>query len=168
MKSKRMGPKTLQGSATAKRHAALILETLSGLRGPTEAAEALGTSLTRYYLLETRGLQGLIHALEPRPRGGVKSPEKELREQRAEIVRLTRELRRSEALVRAAQRSVGLPPAKPKTPKTRRTRRGAPRVKKVLKVLRPPREMGDDGVSRGVDHGSTESRPGSRGAGGGE
>ena len=37
-------------SAEAKRVAAAILEVLAGARTPTEAAQALGLSLPRYYL----------------------------------------------------------------------------------------------------------------------
>jgi len=38
----------------------------AGARTPTEAAQALGLSLPRYYLLEERALQGMLVACEPR------------------------------------------------------------------------------------------------------
>lgn len=112
-KSKPMGPKTLTGSREAKRTAAVLLEVLSGARGTQEGAQALGTSLSRYYQLETRALQGFIHALEPRPKGRQRRPEDELESLRREKRRLEQELGRSQALVRAAQRSLGLSAAKP-------------------------------------------------------
>jgi hypothetical protein len=105
------GPKTLEGSAEAKRQAAVVLEVLSGLRGPSEGSEAMGLSLNRYYQLETRALQGLIAALEPRPRGRQRRPEDEIGMLRHEKERLERELARAQALVRAAQRSIGIPAA---------------------------------------------------------
>lgn len=102
------GPKTLTGSREAKRQAAVLLEVLSGVRGPQEGSEALGVSLSRYYALETRALQGLVTALEPRPRGRQKTAESELESLRQDKQRLEQELGRSQALVRAAQRSLGL------------------------------------------------------------
>jgi len=75
--SKKAGPKTLEGSAEAKKIAAVILEVLAGLRATPDACNALEISVNRYYVLETRALQGLISALEPlrgaverRPRTG--------------------------------------------------------------------------------------------------
>ena len=41
-----------QSSAQANRRAALILEVLAGVRLPSEAAQALGVSVTHYYLME--------------------------------------------------------------------------------------------------------------------
>jgi len=112
-KSKGKG-NTLEGSKAAKRLASVVLEVLSGLRTPPEACAAVGISLQRYYTLETRAIQGLIVALEPRPRGGRRGPKPEtqiakLNEERA---RLERELQRAHALVRVAQRAVGLPSEK--------------------------------------------------------
>jgi hypothetical protein len=106
-----VGPKALTGSREAKRQAAVLLEVLGGERGPQEGSQALGVSLTRYYLLETRALQGLILALEPRPRGKQKSPENRVAELIRDNARLQREVGRCQALVRAAQRSLGLPPS---------------------------------------------------------
>ena len=107
-KAKPMGPKTLTGSRDAKRQAAVLLEVLSGVRGTQERAEALSISLSRYYVLETRALQGFIAALEPRPKGRQKSATDELVKLQQEKTRLEQELLRSQALVRAAQRSLGL------------------------------------------------------------
>lgn len=116
----KVGPKTLTGSPEAKRQAAVLLEVLSGLRGPQEGSEALGVSLNRYYQLETRALQGLIAALEPRPKGRQRTAESELEQLRQDKDRLSRELTRNQALLRAAQRSLGLPKARSSEPKRRK------------------------------------------------
>ena len=142
-----MGPKTLTGTAQAKRQTAVILEVLSGLRGPSEGSEAMGVSLNRYYQLETRALQGMILALEPRPKGRQRSPEDEIGALKDDKERLERELARSQALVRAAQRSMGIP-APPrenrrrmkgkagKSEKPVRRRRRVVRATKAIAVLR--------------------------------
>ena len=59
------------GSREALRLAACVLEVLAGLRGPTEAAGALGVSLARYYQLEQRALAGLVRGCEPLRRAAV-------------------------------------------------------------------------------------------------
>src|SRR5262249_32036194 len=53
-------------SAEARRQAAALLEVLAGVRTPTEVAAQLAISLTRYYIIESRALQGLLAACEPR------------------------------------------------------------------------------------------------------
>ena len=106
-------PGAFNGSAEAKRLAAAMLEGLAGVRGPQEASEALGISMTRYYHLETRALQGLVASLEPRPRGRRRSPQAEIATLEREKERLERELKRAQALVRTAQRTIGLPPPRP-------------------------------------------------------
>ncbi len=67
--AKPTGPGALKGSPEARRQAALILEVLCGVRTATDASKAMGIALPRYYVLETRALQGFILALEPLPRG---------------------------------------------------------------------------------------------------
>jgi hypothetical protein len=133
---------TFNGSAEAKRLAAAILEGLAGVRGPQEASEALGISMTRYYHLETRALQGLVASLEPRPRGRRRSPLVEISVLEREKARLERELKRAQALVRTAQRTIGLPPPRregklgPDGKPGRRTRRAMVRATKVAEALR--------------------------------
>jgi hypothetical protein len=58
-----------QRSKDDKQRAAAILEVLAGGRTPTQAAQALGVSLGRYYLLEDKALAALVAACEPQPRG---------------------------------------------------------------------------------------------------
>jgi hypothetical protein len=116
-------------SRDARRVAAAILEVLAGARTPTEAASALTMSLPRYYQVETQALRGLVSACEPRPRGRQASPTRDLTVLQKENERLRREAARHQALVRAAQRSIGLappPPARPsgKKPRRRRLARG--------------------------------------------
>jgi hypothetical protein len=105
-------------SPEAKRLTAAILEVLAGMRTPTDAAAAVGLSLARYYQVESRALTGLLRACEPRGRGPRPSAERDLMALRRHNERLQRELARQHALVRLAQRSVGLaapvPPASAK------------------------------------------------------
>jgi hypothetical protein len=131
-------------SVEAKRLAAAILEVLAGARGPGEAAQVLGISLCRYYQLENRAITGLLGACEPRRRGrGSSGPVNELASLRQECQRLRRDCARQQALVRAAQRTVGLnPPAVEETPastgsgKKRRKRRPTARALKMAALLR--------------------------------
>jgi hypothetical protein len=134
-------PAVLNGSESAKRLAAVILEGLSGLRSPSQASQAAGISVARYYALETRGLQGLVTALEPRPKGKRRTPAGELAVLRREKGRLERELSRAQSLVRLAQRSMGIAekPASKSHDKKKR-RRPVVRALKAVAALRPPVE----------------------------
>ena len=100
-------------SKEAKRMALAILDVLVGSRTPLQAAECLGVSLPRYYQLESRALDGLLAACEPRPRGRQTSVESELASARKDVDRLKRELTRYQSLVRLTQRTVGVPPPPP-------------------------------------------------------
>jgi hypothetical protein len=141
-------PPFAESSAEAKRVAAAVLEVLAGTRGPAEAAAALGISLPRYYQLEGRALAGLLAACEPR-RGGRTRGGNEVTALRQECERLHRECARQQALVRAAQRSVGLAPPPPPPPRTteggrkRRRRRPKARALKVVAMLRQPAGTAD-------------------------
>jgi hypothetical protein len=120
--------------------AAAILEALAGLRTPTQAAQALGVSLPRYYALELRALHGLLGACEVRPRGRQPSPATELSQLRRQLALLQRQCARQQTLLRLAQRAVGLPaPAtptgKPAGGKKRRARRPRARALRVLQRL---------------------------------
>ena len=146
------GPHTIGGTDGARRAAAVILEVLSGVRGTAEACDALSITPMRYYVLETRALQGLVGALEPRPRGKRKSVEDDLRELQRENKKLGRELARSRALVRAAERTIGIPAAgtKPKIgPDGKRRRRRRPeRAHRAIAALRAPAEGSADGAPK--------------------
>jgi hypothetical protein len=96
----------------ARRLATAVLEVLAGLRTPSQAAEALGVSLPRYFQVETRAMQALLAGCEPRPRGPGRSADKELVALQREHERLQQELRRQQTLLRLAQRTIGLTPAK--------------------------------------------------------
>lgn len=123
-------------SQEAKRLAAAILEVLAGVRTTTDAATAVGLSLTRYYQVESRALAGFLQACEPRGKGRQPSAQRELVLLRRSHDRLQRELARQQALVRLAQRSVGLaapmPAAKAK-PNGKKPRRRRP-VARALQV----------------------------------
>lgn len=138
----------VRGSDEARHKAYLIIEALSGLRSPSEASALIGVTINRYYQLETRGLQGLVEALEARPAGRQPSPEAEAKRLERERERLERELRRAHALVRVAQRAVGLPaqatrdPPKGDGKKVRRRPRN--RTARTLARLRPPTQPSTD------------------------
>ena len=143
------GPSLTQDtSRQAKQVAAAILEVLAGARTPQQAAEALTVSLPRYYQLESRALRAVVQACEVRPKGRVRSPASEIAKLKADNARLQREVTRQQALVRAAQRSVGLappaaPPAKAPGKRTRR-RRPVARALSVVTRLRQETAPSDD------------------------
>jgi hypothetical protein len=101
-----------EASREAQLLAAAVLEVLAGARTPSQAAEALGVSLPRYFQLESRAMRGLLAGCEARPRGPRRSAEKELSVLQRQQERLQRELGRQQALVRLAQRTIGLAPVK--------------------------------------------------------
>ena len=116
-----------------------------GQRSPAEAADALKISLPRYYILETRALEGLVAACEPKPLGKQPSPETRIAALEKELQQAHRECARQQALVRVAQRSVGLPAAEPpqgqdvgstRDRRGRKKRRPAVRALKAAETLR--------------------------------
>lgn len=137
-KQQRQATGVVRGSEDARRTASAILEVVSGERGSYEAAEALGISPMRYYALEGRALQGMVTALEPRPRGprGPK-PEDVLRKTEAERDRLRREVGRLESLLRVIRKGYRLeePKAAAKGKAKRRPKRKA-RAKELVERLR--------------------------------
>jgi hypothetical protein len=133
-----VGAATLAGSRESKRIAAVVLEVLSGLRSTGDGAAALGIGPSRYYQLELRALQGMIEALEPRARGPKQRPETAIATLERDRERLLRELQRSQALVRLAQRSIGLTPPVPPKQRGRpgkRRRAMTPRSVHVVRAL---------------------------------
>src|SRR5262245_56754431 len=118
----------------------------------------MGVSPPRYYLLEERGILGLVDALKPRARGPGRRPERELEKLRREVKRLERECARGQSLLRQAQRAMGLSSPeseKPPEPGKRKPRRSrlaralraaeALREEKDGRVLVVERAPGDDG-----------------------
>jgi hypothetical protein len=160
-KRKRPGAPQLgtQGaSAEARRQAAAILEVLAGVRTPAEAAQQLAISLTRYYIIESRALHGLLTACEARPRGKVRSPASELAALRREGEQLRRQVARQQALLRVTERTIGLAAAPAassakvdqKSAKKRRRRKPKARALQAAAVLReaaPEAAPGDNGMS---------------------
>lgn len=120
----------------ARRKAAAILEVLAGARKPSDAAQALGITPMRYYLLELRAIQGLVKACEPVKLGPKVSPDREVQRLRKQVLVLERECARYAALARVAQRAVNLspPPAPTKMAAGQKRRRRKPPVR-AIKVL---------------------------------
>lgn len=163
----RKKPVTWASSARAKQITSVVIETFSGAVGTTEAAERLGVSLSRYYQLEAKALQGMLTALEPKPRGKTKTPAKEIQALKAEKKALEQELRRHQALLRAAHRTVGLPAKKKAAASSSRRggRKRGSRGRTVLETLRPKApEGGRDGTTLGDGAAGGEARAEPRGA----
>ena len=131
-------------SEEAKRLAAAILEVLAGARTPLEAAQGVGVSLPRYYLLEERALRGLVAACERRPRGRTVSGEREVEKLKRDLRRLENESARYQALLRAAQRTVGLSPPERKKPEPGKRR---PRRSRLARALRAAEAIRSGGTS---------------------
>lgn len=143
-------PRGLQGGTSeANRLAVVILEVLAGERTPAEAAQVLGVATPRYYQLESRALQGLMAALEPRPQGKQPSPQRRIAKLEKALDEARREGLRLQALVRAAQRGLGIKTptaingkASDKDGSGRKKRRPAVRALKAARALaklsRPP------------------------------
>ena len=148
------GPGAVGGSEGARKAAAVILEVLSGVRGTAEGCEALGITPMRYYVLETRALQGLVEALEPRPKGKRPRPEDRLRELEKEKGRLERDLARTRALVRLAERTIGIPAGGAKSrvgvDGKKKRRRRAERAGRAIAALRAPAASGEAQAKGGV------------------
>ena len=165
MAAKKTGSTTLQGSKRARQIAVAVLETLAGELGTTDAAATLGVSLSRYYQLETRALAGLLAAVEPRTRGPQKTPERENQALLAQNSQLQKELRRYQALLRAAHRSVGLPSRGTKDGKSNkraRAKRGS-RGQTVRQTLRQQEPEAKEGQSNGTQE--RDADPGGHGRG---
>jgi hypothetical protein len=144
-----------EAGSEARRLAAAILEVLAGVRTPGQAAEALGVSQARYFQIETRAMQALVAGCEPRPRGPGRSADRELAALRRQHERLQRELSRQQALVRLAQRTIGLAPPKPPVPKSgskdqrkKRPRRPVVRALRAAEVLQQRSQEADHAETR--------------------
>jgi hypothetical protein len=131
-----------EASKDARRMAAVILEVWAGMRTPVQAAEVLGLSLPRYYQIEAAGLQGLVAACTPKPRGRQAHPAREATALRRDNERLRRELGRQQALVRLTQRGLGLPPP-PAKPASKQGRRRKPTVRALTLAARLQPEAAD-------------------------
>src|SRR5262245_32178030 len=135
--------------AAARRWAGAILEVSAGLRTPLQAAQAVGVSLPRYYQVEAAGLQGLLLACEPKPRGRQANPLTEVTVLRKQTERLQRDLARQQSLVRLAQRAVGLsaPTKVAKVGGKRRPRKPVARALTVAARLRAEAGHAGSGVA---------------------
>ena len=162
------------GGREANRIAVAILEVLAGQRRPAEAAAALEISLPRYYILETRALEGLVAACEPKPQGKQPSPQTRIAALEKELQQARRQCARQEALVRVAQRSVGLPAVESRKRKTssaardrrgRKRRRPAVRALKAAETLRSRVVSSEDGEVQPGHSGNHSTRDGTAGNG---
>jgi len=139
----RRAPGPRPGSGQANKLAAVVLDVLAGVRLPAQAAQEAGISLPSYYHLEQRVLDAIVRACEPRPRGQVRSPERQLEQLQRQVTRWQQECARQQALVRAAHRTIGLTPPAPKpvakptdSVQRKRVRRPTVRALKAARLLR--------------------------------
>ncbi len=128
----------------AKQRAAVILEVLAGVRSPTEAAQVLSLSVTHYYVLEEKALAAVVAACAPQAPGRKPDAERRCAQLEQECQRWQRECARQQALVRAAQRSLGLsapPPAATREGgRSKRKRRPVVRALRAAARLQPADE----------------------------
>jgi hypothetical protein len=92
-------------------------------------------------VLERRAMEGMVQALAPLPKGKRKHAENTLEALRRDKKRLEREVGRLQALVRAAQRTMKLPPLPSRDQKKgegRRARRPQVRAEKTIALLQAP------------------------------
>jgi hypothetical protein len=154
------------GTSEANRLAVVILEVLAGQRTPTEAAALLELSLPRYYQLETRAVEGLVAALEPRPLGKQPSLQTRVDKLQKQLDEAQRQTARQQALLRAAQRSLGLKPSAPENAKAsdkpapgRRKRRPTVRALKAADALKKNlRSLSSQPLKQQAEH-SNETPP---------
>jgi hypothetical protein len=136
-------PEPIVGSEEAKQLAAVVLEVLSGTRGAQEGANVLGISAMRYYTLENRALQGLVKALEPRPKGRrQRTPEDALRAVEKEREQYRREVGRLQTLLRMVRKSVHLQEPRQvrgveSKEKGKKVRKPLKRVARLIERLKP-------------------------------
>ncbi len=134
--------KRLEGSATSKERAELILRTLSGELSLQQASEILGISTQRLHVLRQQAVQALVDSLEPQPAGRPsKQPETVVScEAEAEIARLQRELQAARLQAEIATILPG--------------RQGAASAKKKVGRSGDRRGRGGQGRPRGAGSGS--------------
>jgi hypothetical protein len=134
-------------SRDAKRTAEVILEVLAGALAPLEAASALGMSISRYYMIESKAMDGLVNACEPGRKGRTESPDKKIEALERDNKRLERETARYQALVRASQRTVGLAVKRPPEGKDKRGRKRRKPVSRALRFAEKLKEQIEGGVA---------------------
>lgn len=160
-----------RASERARQVAALVLEVLSGVRTPADAAQILQVAPVRYYQLEARAMTGLLQGCEPpvrgRPgmQGSAAAPSvADLDQMKQEQRRLTNEIARLQALLRSARGALGLkPPAPPPTlTGTSKPGRGRhprrPRVR-ALRMVQQVRQGAGEASTPPADQGMSITAP---------
>jgi len=122
----------------SRKQAAVVLEVLAGVRTADQACAALGISLPTYYNLETRALRGLIWSCTPEPPGRTLLLARKLRLAELKSAELEKQVQRYQALLRTAQRSIGLVPPESPKPATgkRRPKKPAVRAMRAIEAIR--------------------------------
>jgi hypothetical protein len=150
-RSAKDGPEIKEGSAKARKIAALIFEVLAGEIHPAEAAAALEIGMQRYYQLEKKALLAVVKACEPATRKGRrKSEAKVIAELKISISRLERDLKRAQALARMTQKAEGIATiiAQAKKSKSKTGRKRRKPVARALKLAKSLRENCDANIEQ--------------------
>lgn len=125
-----------QTSERARQVAALVLDVLGGNRTPADAAQAMGLSVARFYVIEQRAVLGLVAACDTQsPRGPSPDLHQQIQRLEMENRRLNQALLRQQAIVRSTQRGLGL--ASPKPPPAAPAKTGAGTTGKSRRKRRP-------------------------------
>ena len=122
----------------SRKQAAVVLEVLAGVRTPDQACAALSISLPTYYNLETRALRGLIWSCTPEPPGRTLLLARKLRLAELKSAELEKQVQRYQALLRTAQRSIGLVPPESPRPAAgkRRPKKPTVRAMRAIEAIR--------------------------------
>lgn len=136
--SQKQPSKPLSATPQAAAIAAAVMEVLSGELSPSQAAKSLGISAPRYYTLESRAVNGLIEACEPRPKGRIISPAKQIETLERDNKKLKSECLRLNALLRVSEKAAGL------SRTDDNGRKAGPRARRVVNMLRKKAEQPDE------------------------
>jgi hypothetical protein len=151
-----------QITAESRKQAAVVLEVLAGVRSPDQACQALGVSLPTYYNLETRALRGLIWSCTPEPPGHRMFLAHKLRVAEQRSAELEKQVQRYQALLRTAQRSIGLVPAEPPKASSQakhRRRKPAVRAMRAIEAIRQAEQSPSASATQVVAASVSSSEP---------
>ncbi|MEK6778459.1 MAG: hypothetical protein AABY80_02210 [Candidatus Deferrimicrobiota bacterium] len=129
-------------SPEAKRRLTAVLSVLGAEMTAKQAAASLEVTVNRYYMLESRAFEGMCWSLENRARGAFRRPSREVERLLQENDRHRREVDRLRALLRAAQRTMGLMAALPQKGKRAEEKGGGRRSRRATaRALRWKKEI---------------------------
>src|SRR5262245_10050023 len=96
----------LKGDEVSKARCLMVLSVLSGEKPVTQAIQETGISRGTYYQLETRALEAMLRALDPRSKRVEGSSRTRLLQLEARLKRLEQSKRRTERLLQLTRKLV--------------------------------------------------------------